>query len=66
MQKTVGNAVSSMIVICDGRLENHYLMVPDFELTPPDQKDIPYIWNHARHINLGKEEGMGRKFPSNI
>lgn len=26
-KKTVGNAVSSMIVLCDGRLENHAIIL---------------------------------------
>lgn len=30
MQETVANAVSFMIGICDGRLENHYVMIPHF------------------------------------
>lgn len=31
MQETVAHAVSFMVDICDGRLENRYLMIPDFE-----------------------------------
>lgn len=43
MQNIAANAPSSMIVICDHRLENHYLMVSDFELTQqPEVCSIPY------------------------
>lgn len=67
MQNTVANAASPMIVICDHRLENHDLMVSDFELTPSTWRLFHTIWHHAQHVNLGKEEGMGGgKFPSNI
>lgn len=66
MQKPVANAVSFMTVICDHRLENHCLMVPDFELTPPTKRLFHTIWRHAQHINLGKEEGMGGNFSGNI
>lgn len=60
MQKTVANAISFMTDICDHRLENHYLMVPDFELTTPLQPkgfSIPY--GIMLSIYIWKKEGMG-------
>lgn len=63
----MANAVSSVIVVFDGRLENHCLMVPDFELTLQTKRIFHTIWHPGQQIkNLGKEEGMGGKFPSYI